>query len=737
MRKEGSFARSWNFINFLYRFIYSFRLQLILLFLFSNFLTLLFFFFLPLTNKEAYIKKTTFISKNSDLDFFTRNYSHPVSSPLHISGSFGEYRRYNRYHYGIDYKTYRRVGLRVVSPSDAWVDKIHISPYGYGNALFLKTEEGTQFTLAHLQDFSCTNQELEYLRKALELLRPRTRVQVKVPSSWFFFAKKQCIAYSGESGAGPAHLHFEIKKGPKYYNPLLFKSLKIPDKSPPSLENLYIRSGESIMRVPLRLCNPSDQCKKNNLREKNLYIPVKDLPTDISRDEKISFLLGGYDTMVPYNKNTIYALNLFIDAPHMPYTERNLYYRQLSKISEKPLNNKKAQHLYELTRTVIGKEYVYKFYDPSGKGIINPSKYLSINNFYSKKRKKLTFLKNGNSLDKEGENVLPFRLCVSDAEENQACAILRLSFKKRKSDTKSAEKRTQETEPRPFHKKNRKYLQYGKPYKGSFSLASSKDRGAKLKIQIPGEDIKIRAYIAILRNKELSKFSTEQKRDLKPRKSFRYPLENIEKNDTAQKKDDYHYEQYGEIFKIDTQNISFIKKIKVSLQFSKTKNFQKNLGLYQFNEHKKYWQLLALPKKKKNYIYYYFRLSQPSLITQLLDISPPKIKPVFLAQRNEEDKEKNRSSYEYRISDVGTSVDVQKTKLLLDGVPIPFQWLYEKSTLKTFIPHRLIAKGGSLLSLSSFDKAGNQSKWEFNFIEKKEKKKRRKNSNKNRNKEQY
>ncbi|HAK70727.1 MAG TPA: hypothetical protein DCM15_05065, partial [Cryomorphaceae bacterium] len=162
--------------------------------------------------------------------------SSPLEIPLVLSGTFAELRS-NHFHGGIDIKTQGRSGLKVRAVAAGYVSRISISPYGYGNALYIKHPEGYTSVYGHLNGFST---EIE--RWVEEQLRDRSKNNGNLyPSKESFVVQREdFIAFSGNTGGsmGP-HLHFEIRdsRTEEPLNPLEF-GLTVLDSRPPSLRGL-------------------------------------------------------------------------------------------------------------------------------------------------------------------------------------------------------------------------------------------------------------------------------------------------------------------------------------------------------------------------------------------------------------------------------------------------------------------------------------------------------------------
>ncbi len=282
---------------------------------------------------------------------------HPLDEPVFISGSFGEYRKFGRYHHGLDYKTFGRIGLPVRTPLAGRVERVHVSENGYGNALFFAAQAGARFTFAHLHDFNCGGRrDLEYFRTALMLLGMRQYrggiISVPAPA-WFRFAEGECVARTGESGSGPPHLHFEIFYNGVYVDPLNVNGLAIEDDTPPELVRLYVEGDHGGRAFELRR---TDSLTSGG-RRLDRYELVGSPPV-LGRDETLRVMIGAYDTMGVRNRNGLFAVDLRLD-------ERSVYARRIERIGAGELSA--SAQVYSTARTVIGREYVYLLYPAEGR----------------------------------------------------------------------------------------------------------------------------------------------------------------------------------------------------------------------------------------------------------------------------------------------------------------------------------------------------------------------------------
>lgn len=191
------------------------------------------------------IKKlcTAFIIILFSLNLNAQQYSQndfiaPLGIPLFLSGTFGELRS-NHLHSGIDIKTNGKQGLSVHAVADGYVSRIKVSPYGYGNAIYITHPSGFTSVYGHLKSFSGNMatyiRQLQYNQKSFAL-------DIYPSKDKFIVAQKEVIGYSGNTGgsAGP-HLHFEIREteSEKPVNPLLF-GFDIQDNISPVIAQLAV-----------------------------------------------------------------------------------------------------------------------------------------------------------------------------------------------------------------------------------------------------------------------------------------------------------------------------------------------------------------------------------------------------------------------------------------------------------------------------------------------------------------
>jgi len=138
-----------------------------------------------------------------------QTYHAPVLEPLPVSSSFGEFRA-NHFHGGIDFSTSGRIGVPVHAVSNGWVWRARASGSGYGLALYIRLDDGRTQVVAHLDRVA---PGIDSFIKAAQDSLDRYEVDLSPPPGRLPVRRGDVIAWTGQSGAGPAHLHFEMREG--------------------------------------------------------------------------------------------------------------------------------------------------------------------------------------------------------------------------------------------------------------------------------------------------------------------------------------------------------------------------------------------------------------------------------------------------------------------------------------------------------------------------------------------
>lgn len=158
----------------------------------------------------------------------------PTDASTNMTSSFCEYRP-GHYHSALDIKTWNREGYKCFAVEDGTVEKIRVSPFGYGKVIYIRLADGNTAVYAHLQRFS---KKIETQIRKLQLRKQKYTV------TWYpknlTVKKGQVIAYTGRTGIGVPHLHFEIRnKRGHPVNPLQFYD-QVIDRIRPRLQQIAL-----------------------------------------------------------------------------------------------------------------------------------------------------------------------------------------------------------------------------------------------------------------------------------------------------------------------------------------------------------------------------------------------------------------------------------------------------------------------------------------------------------------
>jgi hypothetical protein len=161
---------------------------------------------------------------------YAQEYIWPTSASRLLTSSFGEYRP-RRYHAGYDVKTWGKEGYPVFAMRDGYIWRVRVSPKGYGKVIYVKHRNGYYTVYAHLSRFA---DPLEQLVRKRQLETASFVQEFYFKPADFPVQQGDTIAFTGSTGIGYPHLHFEIRD--PYHRPinpgLFFKNI-LPDRIAP------------------------------------------------------------------------------------------------------------------------------------------------------------------------------------------------------------------------------------------------------------------------------------------------------------------------------------------------------------------------------------------------------------------------------------------------------------------------------------------------------------------------
>lgn len=247
----------------------------------------------------------------------------PLGIPLVLAANFGELRP-NHFHTGIDLKTNGKEGFKLYSVADGYVSRIHISPYGYGKAIYVNHPElGITTVYAHCSEFA---NAIDSAVIAYQNTEKSNQIDYYLTPEELPVKQGDYIAVSGNSGGSTApHLHFEIRDmwTEHPYNPLLFclfdsiaddrypeiNEIKIYALSklgypiPNQFSYLKLIQSKGQYRIPNDTCTiPASFCSENG--GIGFSFDVVDRLNDANNPCAI------YESSLIFNKDTVFKQNM-------------------------------------------------------------------------------------------------------------------------------------------------------------------------------------------------------------------------------------------------------------------------------------------------------------------------------------------------------------------------------------------------------------------------------------------
>ncbi|MBO6523593.1 MAG: M23 family metallopeptidase [Balneolaceae bacterium] len=242
-----------------------------------------------------------------------QDYLWPTDASQHLTSTFGETRSAH-YHSGLDIKTWGREGYKVFASKDGVVYRLAVSVEGYGKVIYLKHDDGSFTVYAHLQRF---NDALQAYIDSVRMMDYSFETNLIVEHLGIEVSQGEVIGYTGSTGVGPPHLHFEVRDSED--NPInaLRTNLRVQDTIAPTISAMLV--------FPL---SPETTIRGSKFPQ--LYYPFKDDSGDVSfgtieANGSIGIAVSNFDEADGVtNKYATFELGLL-------YGEDTLFYERLDQ----------------------------------------------------------------------------------------------------------------------------------------------------------------------------------------------------------------------------------------------------------------------------------------------------------------------------------------------------------------------------------------------------------------------
>ena len=132
----------------------------------------------------------------------------PLDLPAHwLTSNFMEYRG-GRFHAGLDFKTREQEGFPARAVEDGWVERVRVSPAGYGKVAYLRGASGRTYVYAHLGRF---NDRLAARVRAAQEQSGAWRIDLEFAAGELPLRAGEVVGLTGQTGTTGPHLHFEVR----------------------------------------------------------------------------------------------------------------------------------------------------------------------------------------------------------------------------------------------------------------------------------------------------------------------------------------------------------------------------------------------------------------------------------------------------------------------------------------------------------------------------------------------
>lgn len=277
------------------------------------------------------------------------NMSWPVRGAVDLSSSFCDFRA-GHFHGGIDIRTGGVEGREVFAPVDGYIWRIRYSYYGYGKSIYLKDSSGYIYVFGHLSRLA---DRFEKVIRSEQYRQKNYSIDQYFGDDSLVVKRGELLAYSGQTGAGPPHLHFE-KRTPSNLplNPLT-NGFPVEDKIPPVVEVLGLNYVDDVSVFPSGARTMTVNVSYD--RELKKYV----VDSTIALSGPFGLKIKTFDRIRPQGPRlNIYRVRLLIDD-YITYENSFDRYDYAE--------TRMVDLLFDYEAAVSDKDYQHLLYNPPGK----------------------------------------------------------------------------------------------------------------------------------------------------------------------------------------------------------------------------------------------------------------------------------------------------------------------------------------------------------------------------------
>ncbi len=268
----------------------------------------------------------------------------PLKGTIDLSDGFGEFRQ-GHFHTGTDLRTGGKIGKKVYSPENGYLYRIKMSYYGSGKALYIKSDDGFIYIFYHLSKF---NRKIAEMVLDSQLTDQRYYQDIYFEKDAVRIEKGDIIAFSGQTGIGAPHLHFEKRTADNIPINLLTHGYKLNDNISPVFKKIFFKQVDDHSLFDNHQREISFELKHTA----NSFI----LDTTLYFNRPFGILIDCFDLMRSQGmKQTVYSLKIYFDDKLYFETKFDSLSFDFSRMTELEYDYVKAVNKEDHVRTLYNK----------------------------------------------------------------------------------------------------------------------------------------------------------------------------------------------------------------------------------------------------------------------------------------------------------------------------------------------------------------------------------------------